>query len=214
MTEGSGISSLRETMAILRGENGCLWDREQTHHTLVPFLIEETAELVDAIEAGTRDDIVEELGDVLYQVVFHADLLSEDRDNPVTLDDIAQATAEKMRRRHPHVFGDVTVSDVADIRANWLSQKKAEHGEPRPIASQVPSSLHPVARAQSLIHRAAREGIETGVSGLVTPAEELGATMLSLIQAAEDQGLNAEAVLREAIRALEATISAEENRSP
>lgn len=213
MTEGSGVSYLRETMAILRGEDGCLWDREQTHDTLIPFLIEEAAELVDAIEEGTRENIVDELGDVLYQVVFHADILADDPHNPVTLDYVARATAEKMRRRHPHVFGDVTVSDVADIRANWVTQKKAEHGQPRPITSQVPTSLHPVARAQSLIHRAARDGIDTGLSAPVQPDEGLGVAMLRLVKAAEDRGLNAETVLREAIRSLEATITAEENRS-
>jgi XTP/dITP diphosphohydrolase len=213
MTDRDGVDYLRETMATLRGEGGCLWDREQTHQSLVPYLIEETAELVDAIETGTRKSVVEELGDVFYQVAFHADILSDDPHQPVTLDDVARATAEKMRTRHPHVFGEVTVSDVSEIRDNWIKQKQAEHGRPKSVVDQVPSSLHPIARAQALIHRAERHGLDIGTSSATASGEELGEAMLGLIHRAESQGINADHALREAIRRLERTIADQENQS-
>ena len=119
------LERLIETMSQLRGEAGCEWDREQTHESLVRFLIEETYELVDAIESGDREGMKEELGDVLYQLLFHADIAASS-DDSFTIDDVAQATDEKMRRRHPHVFGDKEVAGVEDIEANWQKIKAEE----------------------------------------------------------------------------------------
>ena len=212
MTSGEGIAYLRETMTILRSDEGCLWDREQTHDTLIPFLIEESAELVDAIEAGTREHLVDELGDVLYQVLFHADILSDHPTNPLTLDDVARRTAEKMRRRHPHVFGDVTVSSVDEIRDNWQKTKKAEKGHTRPIVDQVPHSLHPLARAQALSARAERHGVDTGVvPATVGSEEEVGDALLALIEGARRNGIDADAALRASLRRLEKTMSDNDN---
>lgn len=212
MTSGDGVSYLRETMTILRGDDGCLWDREQTHDTLIPFLIEESAELVDAIEAGNRENLVEELGDVLYQVLFHADILSDHPTDPLTLDDVARRTAEKMRRRHPHVFGDVEVSSVEEIRDNWQKTKKAEKGHSRPIVDQVPHSLHPLARAQALMARADRHGVDTGVvPATVGGEDEVGNALLALVEGARRSGIDADAALRAAVRRLERTISGNEN---
>ncbi len=88
----------------------CVWSRQITHDDLVPYLVEESAELIDAVEAGTRADLREELGDLLWQVLFHAAVAAEDPDDPFDIDDVADALAEKMVRRHPHVFGDAVAT--------------------------------------------------------------------------------------------------------
>jgi XTP/dITP diphosphohydrolase len=101
------MSELAEVIERLRAEGGCPWCAEQTHESLVQYLVEETYELIEAIEAGDRDDVIEELGDVLYQVMFHASLAAGNTNENYTLDEIAQRAADKMIGRHPHVFGDV-----------------------------------------------------------------------------------------------------------
>ena len=100
------LESLIQTMHLLRAPGGCPWDAEQTHRSLVQYLLEETYELIDAIESGDRDEILEELGDVLYQVIFHSDLASTGTlGEPFDLEDVANFMEQKMRSRHPHVFG-------------------------------------------------------------------------------------------------------------
>src|SRR5690606_12818682 len=111
------LDELIATLERLRAPGGCAWDREQTHASLVQYLVEESAELVEAIEGGSRDELVEELGDVLYQVLLHADIAAEAGE--FTIEDVAAHMTAKMVGRHPHVFGDV-VADTADqVAANW-----------------------------------------------------------------------------------------------
>lgn len=211
MTTSDGLEYLRETMAKLRGDNGCEWDREQSHESLVPFLVEETAELIDAIDRGNRDEVVEELGDVLYQVFFHADILASDGDAPVTIDDVARKTAEKMRSRHPHVFDGLEVSGVEEIRQNWVAAKKAEKGGEKSVVDQVPRALHPLARAQALIKRARRHDLT--VTTPVAPevdALDIGDAIVGLVAQAEAHGIDADTALRRAISALEDAIVSEE----
>jgi XTP/dITP diphosphohydrolase len=213
VTESNGLNFLRDTMAILRGPDGCEWDRQQDHASLVPFLVEETAELIDAIDRGARDEVVEELGDVLYQVFFHADLLSSDEDAPVTIDDVAKKTADKMRSRHPHVFDGLKVSGVEEIRQNWVAAKRSEKGGEKSVVEQVPRALHPVARAQALMKRAARHGLTVAMPD--TPdvdALDIGEAILGLVSAAEAQGIDADTALRGAISRLEGAIVSEETR--
>jgi XTP/dITP diphosphohydrolase len=219
MTPGEGLRHLHDTMMALRGDDGCEWDRQQTHDSLVPYLVEETAELVDAIDLRDRGGIVEELGDVLYQVFFHAGITAEDPINPVTIDDIAWSTAEKMRRRHPHVFAGKAVSGVEEIKKNWDEQKRLEKKRPQAIADQIPRSLDSIARAQALLARAARGGITPGIKPGITPGsdqspEDLGLALLSLIDTATRNGWSADAALRAAIRQLEEDISSAENHPP
>src|SRR6056297_3377491 len=120
------LEALIDTMATLRGDGGCQWDQEQTHESLVVFLVEEVHELIDAIESGDKDEMREELGDVLYQLLFHIDIARSDPDRPFDIDDVARVTNEKMRRRHPHVFAGQDVSGVEQIRDNWQEIKAAE----------------------------------------------------------------------------------------
>src|SRR5690606_14348025 len=118
---------LREVIAILRGPNGCPWDKEQTHESLREFAIEEVYELIDAIDEQDDNGIIEELGDVLLQIMLHSQI-GED-DGYFTIDDVIKSITEKMIFRHPHVFSDVAVESVDDVMTNWESLKRKEKGE-------------------------------------------------------------------------------------
>src|SRR5689334_3993973 len=127
MGKRSAIDELVEIMARLRGPKGCPWDREQDHHSLRWHAVEEAYELMDAIESEDDHELEEELGDLLLQVVFHAQLARER--GAFDLEQVARRICDKLIRRHPHVFGDVRVKDVDQVWANWEKIKRAEkHG--------------------------------------------------------------------------------------
>jgi len=198
------LERLIETMAQLRGESGCEWDREQTHESLVRFLIEETYELVDAIESGDREGMKEELGDVLYQLLFHADIAASS-DDSFTIDDVAQATDEKMRRRHPHVFGDTEVAGVEDIKANWQKIKAEEKKHRESVFDGVPGHLTGIARARALLDKAEKLGVTPeGVGAAPTDDEAaFGTWLLATLNDARAQGIDPDRALREAMRSFE-----------
>ena len=202
------LEQLIETMAILRGENGCEWDREQTHESLVKYLIEEAHELVDAIESGDRVEMREEIGDVLYQLLFHADIARMDPADPFDIDDVARVANEKMRRRHPHVFGDVSVDSVDEIKANWQKLKAEEKKDRSSVLDGVPSSLQGIARTKAVIERAARINQYPDVSSSVSfdSEEQLGRELLALVKRAGELGLDSDRALREATKAFEKTV--------
>src|SRR5690606_29504925 len=114
---GARLLDLAAVMDRLRRE--CPWDREQTHQSLVRYLLEETYETIEALETGSADEIREELGDLLFQAFFHARIAEEHPDRPWNIDDVAGGVVEKLVRRHPHVFADVEVADAAEVEANW-----------------------------------------------------------------------------------------------
>ena len=126
---GERLLDLVRVMARLRGPDGCPWDREQTHATLARHLLEETHETLEAIDAGDPDRLRDELGDVLLQVVFHAQMAAEARDFDV--DDVAAGIVAKLVRRHPHVFGDAAVADADEVLVNWERIKEEERGRAR-----------------------------------------------------------------------------------
>jgi MazG family protein len=156
MKNQSGIDDLLQVMARLRAPDGCPWDREQDHMTLRFHAVEEVYELLDAIEAGDDHEMLEELGDLLLQVVFHSQLARE-RD-VFDFDKVARNMVEKLIRRHPHVFGDVKVKDVDEVWANWEKIKRAEkHGtkHERPSALDgIPKHLPALLRAEQLVKKA------------------------------------------------------------
>ena len=121
---GKTFSKLLELCTILRSKNGCMWDCEQTHTTLIPYLIEESEEVKDAIEQNNPDNLCEELGDLLYQVVFHSQIAMENGE--FTMQDVVQGIIDKLKRRHPHVFDGKKVNSVKDIIDNWEKIKKQE----------------------------------------------------------------------------------------
>lgn len=153
------VARLVAIMARLRGEGGCPWDRAQDHRTLIQYLIEETYEVVDAIEALTPDGesshLCEELGDLLLQVVFHAQIEAER--GAFDLQAVARSISDKMERRHPHVFGDETASTPEEVRDRWAELKKQEG---RRLLSGVPRHLPSLLRAWRVTEKAASVGFD------------------------------------------------------
>lgn len=159
----SGIENIRRLYEIvkrLRAPGGCPWDREQTLHSLKPCLLEETYELLEAMDSDSLADHVEELGDVLLQVVFQCVVREEE--GAFTIDDVAREVADKMVRRHPHVFGDVKVDDVAGVLNNWEAIKgKEKRDKPdRSAIDGVPKALPALLKAQRTQAKAARVGFD------------------------------------------------------
>ena len=153
--------ALRELVLVmdrLRSPGGCPWDAEQTHESLVPYALEETYELVEAIETGDRAGLREELGDVLLQVVFHARIAAEDPDDPFDVDDVAADLVAKLVRRHPHVF-EAGRGRETDLHVQWDKLKNAEKSRESALDG-VPLALGALARAQKVAGRAARAGLD------------------------------------------------------
>ena len=152
------LTRLKEIVARLRAPDGCPWDREQTHSTLRSSLIEESHEVIDAIERSDDANLREELGDLLLQVVMHAQLADER--GAFTLEEIAFTVSEKMIRRHPHVFGDKLASDSAAVLKQWEKIKREEKGGEAGVLDGVAASLPALLRSQTLQKKAARVGFD------------------------------------------------------
>ncbi|MGJ7913665.1 nucleoside triphosphate pyrophosphohydrolase [Neobacillus sp. LXY-1] len=153
------FSKLREVIAILRGPNGCPWDKEQTHESLKPYLIEETYEVIDAINEGDIDHLIEELGDVLLQVMLHAQI-GED-EGYFSIEDVIEGLAAKMVRRHPHVFGTGMADTAEEVVQNWQEIKKQEKGGvPDSLLDGVSKSLPKLLMAFELQKKAAKVGFD------------------------------------------------------
>jgi tetrapyrrole methylase family protein/MazG family protein len=215
---------LVEIMARLR--RSCPWDREQTHESLVRYLIEETFEVVEAIESGSEDDICEELGDLLFQVVFHAQLGTER--GKFSVADVIDSLSNKMIRRHPHVFGDVAVASVDQVWANWEQLKSLERTGQRRASKLdgIPDALGALARGQKMQEKAARVGFDWTAARQITDKlaeeldelaaareqagpdrpndahvrEELGDVLFTVVNLARRLGIDAEGAMRDANR--------------
>lgn len=210
------LESLIQTAHQLRAPGGCPWDAEQTHESLVQYLLEETYELIEAIESGNRDEVLEELGDVLYQVVFHSDLASTGTlGNPFDIEDVASFMEQKMRSRHPHVFG--SDEELAKYRAetgdqvmqNWDAHKKKEKPGRTSILDGVPKELPALARANKIIGKAEKAGILSPLSAPAVPIsdeQDLGRLLLAVVSSARALKLDPERALRDAARTLEIEI--------
>lgn len=194
------LDALIAVMARLRGDDGCAWDREQTHDSLLKYLVEESHEFIDAVETGDRTDMREELGDVLYQVLFHADLASSHPTEPFTIEDVARVVRDKMVGRHPHVFGDVVADTADEVTANWEKWKAAEKPARTSVFEGIPAGLPALALADTVLRKAS----DARVASFPLPAEsteaDLGALLLGIVAAAREQGLDAESALRRAVR--------------
>jgi tetrapyrrole methylase family protein / MazG family protein len=160
MEAAEAFARLVEIMARLRGPEGCPWDREQTHASIKPYLIEETYEVVEAIEREDDEDLCSELGDLLLQVVFHAQMASEA--GRFTIADVVQAIHDKLVRRHPHVFGDAAVRNSIDVVHNWSRIKAEErrHTDDRSAIAGVPRAMPALLRAHRLGEKAAGVGFD------------------------------------------------------
>ncbi len=157
---GQEFAALVETVRKLRSPEGCPWDRQQTHESLKRYVIEETYEFVEAVDSGDDDRVKDELGDLLLQVVLHAQIASEEK--RFNIAEVCRAIREKLQRRHPHVFGDVEISSVEEVLSNWEKIKRCEPGydDRESVLDGIPSSLPALMRAMKLSKRAARTGFE------------------------------------------------------
>ena len=198
------LEELIATLEQLRAPGGCAWDREQTHESLVRYLIEETHELVEAIETGDDAELIEELGDVLYQVVFHSDIAAEA--GRFTLEDVAAHMNAKMIGRHPHVFGTAVAETADDVMAVWDELKRAEKPGRTSTLDGVPAGMPSLLLADKLLGK----GVSVSPSGTWASEDELGAFLLATVAAAREQGLDAERALRGALRGLQEEIRAAE----
>ncbi|MCA1833663.1 MAG: YabN family protein [Actinomycetota bacterium] len=196
---GHKLLDLVRVMARLRGPGGCPWDAEQTHASLAKYLLDETYELLEAIEGDDRAHMAEELGDLLLQVVFHAEIAVDGKE--FDIDDIADRLTTKLITRHPHVFGDVDVEGSSEVVANWEVIKDVEKGRSS-VLEGVPEALPALAYAQKLLKRAARASLPPAVPSEDAPADEeaFGELLLSVVAAARAAGIDAESALRRAAR--------------
>ncbi len=157
--EQKGFDRLMDLMRRLRAPGGCQWDAEQTHESLKRYLLEETYEVMEAIDSKSPQMLKEELGDLLLQAVFHS-VIAEEK-GEFTMDDVLQVLCDKLIRRHPHVFSDLKVDTIDELVANWERIKKAEKGESRTSAlSGVPSHLPALLHAQKITEKASRVGFD------------------------------------------------------
>ena len=162
---------LQEVARILRAENGCPWDREQTHASLKPYLIEEAYEVYDAIESEDPEHLREELGDLMYQVYAHAQIASEA--GRFDIDDVARLAADKLIGRHPHVFGDATADTSDAVIRNWELIKKAEKPHRESILDGVPRHLPALLKAYRVQQKVSRVGFDwERIEGIVEKLDE------------------------------------------
>jgi XTP/dITP diphosphohydrolase len=197
---------LAEVMHRLR--TGCPWDASQTHESLVGYLVEEAIELVEAIEAGTDEDLVEELGDLLLQVFFHSEIAAET--GRFSVDDVAARIADKLVARHPYVFSEAAVPD--DLMASWERAKAAEKSRTS-ILEGIPDRLSALTRAAKVLSRASSHGLDP--DSLVAPArdvpaERIGTELIALVARARELGVDPEQAARAALRELEVSVRAAE----
>lgn len=210
------FDELVDLIATLRSENGCPWDREQTHESLKRNLIEECYEVLEAIENKDTKGIVEELGDVLLQIMLHAQILSETE--AVSIDDVIQGLSDKMIRRHPHVFGNESADSAEEVKQNWEVLKANEKRGEKPTENifNIPSDLPSLHYAQILQDRAVKQGFDwDDVSGVldkiqeeareVTEAEsyeekedEIGDLIFTLVNLSRRLDVHADSALRSA----------------
>ena len=226
---------LREAAEVMRAvRDRCVWTQQIDHRALVPYLVEESAELIDAVEDGSRAELREELGDLLWQVLFHAEIASRDADAPFDIDDVARGLTDKMVRRHPHVFGDAIATTPEEVLVHWNAAKAAEKSARTSVLDGVSERMPSLALAQKLLSKAAQAGVpapatsnqgisaETGgeTTGLggsprsqrdqARSEAEIGDALLALVATARANGWDAERALRERLRRLEQDIRAAE----
>ena len=193
------LARLVEVMDRLRSPGGCPWDAEQTHETLIKHALEEAYELAEAVESGDRTDLREELGDVLLQVVFHARVAQDHPEDPFDIDEIARGVADKLVERHPHVFADGGEQLTAEeTLGRWEQIKKATKNR-ESVMDGIPVAQPALARAQKVLSRAAKNGLEVRDEAGVG----IGHQLLALVARAEAEGVDAEGALRDATRAYE-----------
>ena len=212
----SELIRLKQVMDKLRSPGGCPWDAEQDHLSLLKFLLEESYEFIEAVEDNDRTAMQEELGDLLLQVYFHSRMAEEDKKQPFNIEDVARGVADKLIRRHPHVFSDAVVGSSSEVLENWEAQKAVEKGRTSAIDG-VPLAQPALPLVSKLLYRASKSNYQLPKAESVKLPDEMnqdqfGELLLSLISQAVDKGLDPEAALRGAAKTLITQIKAHEAR--
>lgn len=202
----SHLQHLVAVMDQLRSPGGCPWDAEQSHESLVKFLLEESYEYIEAVETNDREAMREELGDVLLQVYFHARMAEEHPTEPFSIEDVAQTVAEKLIRRHPHVFADVEDLSSDEVLENWEALKALEKGRTSAVDG-VPLAQPALTLVTKLLYRAEKNRLKLDLPELSkepTEATEaaVGELLLATIAWATVNGIDPEGALREVSRGL------------
>jgi XTP/dITP diphosphohydrolase len=196
----------RLVAVMTRLRSSCPWDAQQTHRSLVQYLVEETAETVEAIETGDHELLREELGDLLLQVVFHAEIAGESSDG-FGLEDVARGIADKLIARHPYVFAAGEVP--SDLNFSWEQRKAAEKGRTS-VLDGIPEQLSALARANKIISRVRSRRVGVDLPDEPVTAEQVGAEILALAARAEAAGIDPDQAVRDAVRGLERQVAAAE----
>jgi XTP/dITP diphosphohydrolase len=203
-------------MDKLRSPGGCPWDAEQDHTSLLKYLLEESYEFIESVENNDRDAMQEELGDLLLQVYFHSRMAEEDAKQPFNIEDVAKSVADKLIRRHPHVFAGEEVDSSAEVLENWERQKAAEKGRTSAIDG-VPLAQPALPLATKVLYRLKKLNYGLSVSEPVklkdnVDQDQFGQILLGLITQAVNKGLDPEAALRQATKELIVQIQEHETR--
>lgn len=199
---GARLLDAVAVMDRLRSPGGCPWDAQQTHQSLLPYLVEEAHEFIEAVESGERSQLQDELGDLLLQVLFHARVAADDADEPFDVDAVAGGLVEKLVRRHPHVFADRTAADAAEVEANWEQIKAAEKPERSHPLDGIPLAMPDLARAAKVVSRLERAGAGQWLQEWLADRSGAGAAVLRLVQQAADAGTDLPADVRAELRLL------------
>ena len=185
----NSFDDLVEVMRLLRSDRGCPWDREQSHESLKPYMVEETYEVLDAIDRGDDGELLEELGDLLLQIVFHAQLAAEE--GRFSMEDVARVIVQKLKRRHPHVFGEVQVDDSLQVLKNW-EQIKRDEGK-NSVLDGVPRGLPALLKARRVQDKVKRVGFDwDDPSGALEKVREELGEMETAIGKADREGIEEE----------------------
>ncbi len=210
----SRFSTLVEIIARLRAPDGCPWDRKQTHHSLRENLLEECYEVLEALDAGDSGRLYDELGDLLMQIVLHAQIAAEAGE--FALGDVLSSINAKLIHRHPHIFGDKKVKDAEEVSVNWEALKREERGADNSLLDSAPAQMPALGYSQSIQRRVAQVGFDwENIDGVIDKlaeevgefknasteerqAEEFGDVLFTLVNVARRMGVDSEAALREA----------------
>lgn len=200
----SELLRLAEVMDRLRSPGGCPWDAEQTHKSLIKYLLEESYEFIDSIDEDDRQAMKEELGDILLQVYFHSRIAQEHPTDPFNIEDVARGITDKLIRRHPHVFADVKINSNDELLANWEKLKAEEKGR-KSATDGVALSQPALQLLTKLIYRADKNGIDLGLPAAelnneVPPEVAIGDALVAAVVAAIKLGIEPEDLLRSRAR--------------
>ena len=216
----NGVAGLIELMDLLRSKDGCPWDNEQTHQSLIEYLLEESYEFAEAVESGNRQAIREELGDVLLQVVFHSKIAQEHLQDPFNIDDVADVITNKLIKRHPHIFSDSKDLTSLEVENNWEMIKQKEKNRTS-ITDGVPVAMPALMHADKLITRVKSVKDEIAqvketqlvndVKKDLNSEEEVGQFLLSFVAMCNERGIDSESALRKAISQYRDEIKKSEN---